>query len=185
MNAVPLRGNGRTNSFSQSLSALPAPSRGRQPSQAHCVRQLPRRGSFISANRQMLKSSPFGGAGTPSGVTERVRSHPSCENTRSGSPQAARPCSNLNHSSAIDVQSATTTTAASGGKREELLGQRPARRKCRPRHEADAGYRNPISGAHLNRPARPAGTHSHSFSGYWPSAVLRAMASTTRGLSSR
>lgn len=28
-------------------------------------------------------------------------------------------------------------------------------------------------------------TYSHSFSGYWPSAVLRAMASTTKGLSSR
>mgnify|MGYP007033143061 CR=1 FL=1 len=27
--------------------------------------------------------------------------------------------------------------------------------------------------------------YSHSFSGYWPSAVLRAMASTTKGLSSR
>ena len=36
-------------------------------------------------------------------------------------------------------------TAASGGNREELLGQRPARRKCRPRHEADAGGRNPIA----------------------------------------
>ena len=40
---------------------------------------------------------------------------------------------------------ATTTTAASGGNREELLGQRPARRKCRPRHDADAGCRNPIA----------------------------------------
>ena len=29
---------------------------------------------------------------------------------------------------------ATTTTAASGRCREELLGQRPARRTCRPRH---------------------------------------------------
>ena len=29
---------------------------------------------------------------------------------------------------------ATTTTAASGRCREELLGQRPARRKCHPRH---------------------------------------------------
>ena len=33
-----------------------------EPSQAHCVRQLPRRGSFISANRQMTKSSPFRGS---------------------------------------------------------------------------------------------------------------------------
>ncbi len=35
------------------------------PSQAHCVRQLPRRGSFICADRQMQKAPPFGGAGTP------------------------------------------------------------------------------------------------------------------------
>ncbi len=34
----------------------------KEPSQAHCVRQLPRRGSFISANRQMTKSSPFRGS---------------------------------------------------------------------------------------------------------------------------
>jgi len=38
---------------------------------------------------------------------------------------------------------ATATTAASGGNREELLGPRPARCECRPRHEADAGSRNP------------------------------------------
>ena len=47
--------------------------------------------------------------------------------------------------SALYAQSATTTTAASGGNREELLGQRPARRACRPRHDADAGCRNPIA----------------------------------------
>ncbi|RAW63937.1 hypothetical protein C4N21_11965 [Faecalibacterium prausnitzii] len=40
-------------------------------------------------------------------------------------------------------RNATTATAASGGNREQLLGQRPARRECRPRHEADAGCRNP------------------------------------------
>ena len=40
-------------------------------------------------------------------------------------------------------RNATTATAASGGNREELLGQRPARRACRPRHDADAGCRNP------------------------------------------
>ncbi len=40
---------------------------------------------------------------------------------------------------------ATATTAASGGNREMLLGQRPARRKCRPRHDANAGCRNPNS----------------------------------------
>ena len=61
--------------------------------------------------------------------------------------------------SAIDAQSATTTTAASGGNREELLGQRPARRACRPRHDADAGCRNPIAAGIQNRftcpPAAP------------------------------
>ena len=31
------------------------------------------------------------------------------------------------------------------------MGQRPARRKCYPRHDADAGCRNPISGGHSNR----------------------------------
>ena len=46
---------------------------------------------------------------------------------------------------------ATTTTAASGGNREELLGQRPARRKRRPRHDADAGCRNPIAETIPNR----------------------------------
>ena len=42
-------------------------------------------------------------------------------------------------------------TAASGGNREELLGQRPARCECRPRHEADAGSRNPMAEAILNQ----------------------------------
>ena len=51
------------------------------------------------------------------------------------------------------AQSATTTTAASGGNREELLGQRPARRKCHPRHDADAGCRNPLAEAIQNRPS--------------------------------
>ena len=51
-----------------------------EPSQAHCVRQLPGRGCFICADRQMLKSSPFGGAGTPSGVTERVIYNSCCSN---------------------------------------------------------------------------------------------------------
>ena len=41
-------------------------------------------------------------------------------------------------------RNATTATAASGRNREQLLGQRPARRKCRPRHDADAGCRNPL-----------------------------------------
>ena len=48
-------------------------------------------------------------------------------------------------------KSATATTAASGGYREELLGQRPAGCECRPRHEADAGGRNPSDPARRNR----------------------------------
>ena len=46
---------------------------------------------------------------------------------------------------------AAATTAASGGYREELLGQRPAGCECRPRHEADAGCRNPSGPARRNR----------------------------------
>ena len=46
-----------------------------QPSQAYFVRQLPRRGSFYHLSARMNKAPPFGGAGTPSGVTERVRFH--------------------------------------------------------------------------------------------------------------
>ncbi|AXA82053.1 hypothetical protein C3706_07365 [Faecalibacterium prausnitzii] len=38
---------------------------------------------------------------------------------------------------------ATATTAACGGNREELLGPRSAGHECRPRHEVDAGHRNP------------------------------------------
>ena len=48
---------------------------------------------------------------------------------------------------------ATATTAASGGYREELLGQRPAGCECRPRHDADAGCRNPSGPARRNRRA--------------------------------
>ena len=50
-----------------------------------------------------------------------------------------------------EKKSATATTAASGGCREELLGQRPAGCECRPRHEADAGGRNPSAPARRNR----------------------------------
>ena len=46
---------------------------------------------------------------------------------------------------------ATATTAACGGYREELLGPRPAGHECRPRHEVDAGYRNPSGPARRNR----------------------------------
>ena len=48
---------------------------------------------------------------------------------------------------------ATATTAASGGYREELLGQRPAGCECLPRHDADAGCRNPSGPARRNRRA--------------------------------
>ena len=44
----------------------------------------------------------------------------------------------------LEEKVATATTAASGRNREELLGQRPAECECRPRHEADAGSRNPL-----------------------------------------
>ncbi len=47
------------------------------------------------------------------------------------------------------ISAATTTTAASGGNREELLGQRPARCECRPRHDANAGCRNPEDAARI------------------------------------
>ena len=44
-------------------------------------------------------------------------------------------CSGSNHiRHSYRMGPATTTTTASGRCREELLGQRPARRKCRPRH---------------------------------------------------
>ena len=46
---------------------------------------------------------------------------------------------------------ATAMTAASGRNREELLGQRPAGCECLPRHEADAGCRNPSGPARRNR----------------------------------
>ena len=46
---------------------------------------------------------------------------------------------------------ATATTAACGGYREELLGPRSAGHECRPRHEVDAGYRNPSDPARRNR----------------------------------
>ena len=69
---------------------------------------------------------------------------------------AVRHCSDKNMFSAIYAQSATTTTAASGGNREELLGQRPARRECRPRHDADAGCRNPEDTVRISNLLPPA-----------------------------
>ena len=57
-------------------------------------------------------------------------------NSRAGQiKNAPSECSGSNHiRHSYRMGLATTTTAASGRCREELLGQRPARRKCRPRH---------------------------------------------------
>ena len=85
--------------------------------------------------------------------------------------------------SAIDAQSATTTTAASGGNREELLGQRPARRECRPRHDADAGCRNPIAAGIQKRftcpPAAPPARLSGRGDGSLPRQRSRPRAART------
>ena len=85
--------------------------------------------------------------------------------------------------SALDAQSATTTTAASGGNREELLGQRPARRACRPRHDADAGCRNPIAAGIPNRftcpPAAPPARLSGRADGSLPRQRSRPRAART------
>ena len=57
-------------------------------------------------------------------------------NSRTGQiKNALAHCSGSNHGRhSYRMGPATTTTAARGQCREELLGQRPARRKCRPRH---------------------------------------------------
>ena len=85
--------------------------------------------------------------------------------------------------SALYAQSATTTTAASGGNREELLGQRPARRACRPRHDADAGCRNPIAAGIPNRftcpPAAPPARLSGRADGSLPRQRSRPRAART------
>ena len=85
--------------------------------------------------------------------------------------------------STLDAQSATTTTAASGGNREELLGQRPARRKCRPRHDADAGCRNPIAAGIQKRftcpPAAPPARLSGRADGSLPRQRSRPRAART------
>ena len=85
--------------------------------------------------------------------------------------------------SALYAQSATTTTAASGGNREELLGQRPARRACRPRHDADAGCRNSIAAGIQNRftcpPAAPPARLSGRADGSLPRQRSRPRAART------
>ena len=97
-------------------------------------------------------------------------------------PQAFRNCYK-NILSALYAQSATTTTAASGGNREELLGQRPARRACRPRHDADAGCRNPIAAGIQNRftcpPAAPPARLSGRAGGSLPRQKSRPRAART------
>ena len=57
-------------------------------------------------------------------------------NSRTGQiKNALAHCSGSNHiRHSYRMGPATTTTTASGRCREELLGQRPARRTCRPRH---------------------------------------------------
>ena len=77
---------------------------------------------------------------------------------------------NFSSSPEAPLLGATATTAASGGNREELLGQRPARRK---RSAADAGSRNPA----LSSEARLRGCTKESLSsvgksGSWHSLYL-------------
>ena len=113
---------------------------------------------------------------------EVYRFDPSRENVDLKNPQIFQIYEIKNNFSAIHGQSATTTTAASGGNREELLGQRPARRKCRPRHDADAGGRNPISGGHfkwLCSGNSKIKFHCFCFSLSFASRAARLMASTS------
>ena len=59
----------------------------------------------------------------------------SCNSRACQIKNALAQCSGSNHiRHSYRMGPSTTTTAASGRCREELLGQRPARRKCRPRH---------------------------------------------------
>ena len=53
-------------------SSICSAAAGNEPSQAHCVRQLPRMGELLHLPVCVDKAPPFGGAGTPQGVTERV-----------------------------------------------------------------------------------------------------------------
>ena len=54
---------------------------------AHAVSPVTKVSNATRNFSVIAKSSPFGGAGTPSGVTERVRSRPSRENGLRESPQ--------------------------------------------------------------------------------------------------
>lgn len=51
----------------------------------------------------------------------------------------------------LQLFAATEATTASGRNREPRLGPWPAGHECRPRHEVDAGYRNPSDPARRNR----------------------------------
>jgi hypothetical protein len=132
--------------------------KGRTNPLRHGLRRAtsPERGRFCSTYRQMPKSSPFGGAGCErSEQTERVIPRRAALSQKAARhlpfPSTTPPVKmRLERSAERDKReilnnnsAATTTTAASGGNREELLGQRPARCECRPRHDADAGCRNP------------------------------------------
>ena len=112
----------RGNSLSRGLRRASSLKEGEsKPSQA-LPRQLPRRGSFICANRKMTKSSPFGGAGERSepervlpaarlfpqeiSAADAVFLHdPTRENAMPGGPQTARHCSIINNSSTEYAQS--------------------------------------------------------------------------------
>ena len=104
------------NSLSQNLTVLPAPS-GREPLARPQTLRFSRKASVCRKRAWTLRWA----------------------RGREGCSDSPLPTSGLH-----PPRNATTTTAASGGNREELLGQRPARRECRPRHEADAGCRNPL-----------------------------------------
>ena len=159
----------------------------------------PEGGAFRHLPVSRAKSPPFGGGGfakqrrrgfrplasgrtlpRSAALSQKAALHlplaftpPPRENGIAERPQALRYSEIINILSAIYAQSATTTTAASGGNREELLGQRPARRECRPRHEADAGCRNPIAEAISNR-STPGGVH-HKIRAFG-NAILRKIA---------
>ena len=72
-------------------------------------------------------------------VVFKMKAHrrpvPGCGSRAGQIKNALAHCSGSNHGRhSYRMGLVTTTTAASGRCREELLGQRPARRKCRPRH---------------------------------------------------
>ena len=133
----------------------PSPGRDRFPPVGGKCRAATKGGAGGAQRRMRAQTGsifPQRRAFAESGAANAVfRYDPSGEKANLENPQIFQICEIINNSSAEYAQSATTTTAASGGNREELLGQRPARRECRPRHDADAGCRNPIAEAISNR----------------------------------